>query len=180
MKKVDNEYILDTVYDLADGVGMKIDAFLDELVSHYGSVNTDLDGLPEEIAGELYEAREAKKERRKNDRRQREQEKEYEDIKRFKELFPDVKADDIPEEVWLSVEEGIPLPYAYALFEVTQLHLDNYAKGVNARNTESGAAVGGDGMTEPELTKERVERMSNSEVKSNYKNILKAMKSWKF
>jgi hypothetical protein len=34
-------------------------------------------------------------------------------FKQFLEAYPDVKADEIPREVWLKVNNGIPLLYAY-------------------------------------------------------------------
>lgn len=180
MKKVDNDYILDTVYDLADGAGMRIDAFLDALCEQYGEKEASLDGLPEEIVSELTDARQSKKDKRMSDRQQKESEKSSEEIKSFRSLFPDTAADDIPDEVWEEVASGVSLPHAYALYLVKDGKLNSYASGVNERNRESGAAIASDGSTEPVYTRESVEKMSDSDVKSNYKGILKAMKNWRF
>ena len=50
---------------------------------------------------------------------------------------------------------------------------------MNRRNGETSAAVG-DPAAEQEITKEQVERMSGKDVRKNYKNIIHAMKNWRF
>ena len=178
--KIDNDYILDTVYDLADEMNMRIDDFKEELCDRFGRGYKDFDGLPEEIAEELKNARDYKKEKRANDRKEAEKEKTDEDIKLFRSIFPDADADSIPDRVWEDVADGIPLPYAYALFVASEQELTGYAENVNEKNSESGAGIGNDGNTEPAYTREQVEKMSGTDVKKNYKGILKAMKNWKF
>lgn len=180
MKKITNDYILDTIYDLADEKDMRIDDFMEELCEHYGSGEKSLEGLPEEIASELRNARASKKEKRRNDREEADRKKADEDIKLFRKIFPDADADSIPENVWKDVSDGIPLPYAYALFVASENELSEYAENINEKNSGYGAKIGNDGNTEPVYTKEQVEKMSGNDVKKNYKGILRAMKSWKF
>ncbi len=180
MKRINNEHILDTIYDLADAAGMKIDAFLEKIEETFGEPMPSLDGVPEEIAQELYEARESKKAMRKQSRQKKSDEEASAEIKRFRELFPDVAAEDIPEEVWEDVAGGSTLSHAYALYMVGQDSLKRHADEVNARNSVKGAAASSDGSTEPVFTKEQVEKMSGKDVKNNYKGILKAMKNWRY
>ena len=157
MKRVNNEVILDTIYDLADRAGMKIDAFLEKIEDTFGEPLPDLDGIPESIAAEVYSGRESKKEMRKQNRMKKDKEDAAEEIKRFRELFPDVAPDDIPQEVWDDVAKGASLSHAFALYTVQQNKLQSYAKDVNSRNSAKGAAAGSDGSTEPIFTKEQVE-----------------------
>lgn len=180
MKTINNDFVLDTVYDLADEAGMKINDFLELLTEQFGPSEPSLDGIPEDIAAELEQARLDKKEKRKADRRSKEAEKVSAEIKRFRELFPEVEPESIPQEVWDEVAQGVSLPHAYALMAVTENLLDSYATNVNKRNSDSGAVLANDGETEPVYTREAVEKMSGSDVKKNYKGILKAMKNWKF
>lgn len=180
MKKINNEQILDTVYDLADAAGMRIDAFLEKIEETFGESMPSLEGIPEDIAQELLTARESKKAMRKQSRQQKSEDEASAEIKRFRELFPDVSADDIPEEVWEDVANGSTLSHAYALYTVSQDSLKRYADNVNSRNSVKGAAASSDGSTEPIFTKEQVEKMSGKDVKNNYKGILNAMKNWRY
>ena len=178
MTKITNDTILDTIYDLADANGVRIDVFIDKIVEEFGDRAYPTEGLPEEIVNELTDLREQKRLQRASDRMKREQESANEEIKRFRALFPEVAAEEIPDTVWAEVEGGIPLSYAYAYHLANEKKEANLADIVNARNNVS-AAITGDFATEPEFTREIVERMSDREVKRNFKNILKAMNSWK-
>ncbi len=180
MKRINNEQILDTLYDLADKAGMRIDRFMEQIEETFDTPLPDLEGIPEEIAQELLSARESKKELRRQERLKQNEEEGLAEIRRFRELFPQVAPESIPAEVWQEVGMGTSLSHAYALYLIEQERLNSHADSVNSRNSESGAAVGSDGATEPVYTKEQVEKMSGKDVKSNYKNILKAMKNWKF
>ena len=180
MKRINNEQILDIIYDLADGAGMRIDEFIAKLEEDFGEKMPDLDGIPEEIANELIEARETKKQARKESRIKKSDTEAAEEIARFRELFPDVKPEDIPESVWDDVTAGATLSHAYALYAVTQDSLKRHADDVNERNSKRGAEANSQGSTEPIFTKEQVERMSGKDIKSNYKGILNAMKNWRF
>ena len=179
MKKINNEQILDRIYDLADAKGMKINDFMTMLEEDYGDIIPDTEGLPQEIADELNAARESKKEMRKQARIQKSEQEAADDIKKFRELFPDVSAEDIPESVWEEVSKGESLVSAYALYKITEENLTRHAQDVNGRNARMGAKAVSDGSTEPVFTKEAVEKMSGKDVKKNYKNILQSMKNWK-
>lgn len=181
MKRINNEQILDRIYDLADSLGMRIDDFIMKLEDDYGEENLpQFEGLPEEIEAALKDAKQIKKEQRKQARLQKDQEEIEAEIKKFREIFPDVAADDIPDEVWADVENGATLSQAYALYKAASESLDRYAKGINDRNARMGAKAVSDGSTEPVFTKELVEKMSDKEIKNNYKGILKSMKNWRF
>ncbi len=179
MQRINNEMILDTVYDLADAAGMRIDRFMQKVKETFGEKEASLEGLPEDVAQELIAARESKKQLAR-DRREKERESANNaEIKSFREIFPDVSADDIPEEVWDDVAGGASLSHAYALYAARQSRLDDYAQDINRRNGETSAAAG-DPAAGQEITKEQVERMSGKDVRNNYKNIIHAMKNWRF
>ena len=58
-------------------------------------------------------------------------------------------------------------------------NINNIAENVNSKNSQMGAKAVSDGATEPVFSKESVEKMSDKDVKRNYKNILHSMKNWK-
>lgn len=180
MKTINNEQILDTIYDLADMAGLRIDEFLLKVEEEFGEQPQSLDGLPESIVRELASARELKKEARRQSRLQQTQDETANQIKRFKELFPDAAPEHIPESVWEDVASGIPLAHSYALYVITQDNMNRYAQNVNKRNLQKSAPAESDGSTEPIFTKETVEKMSGRDIKNNYKSILRAMKGWRF
>jgi len=180
LKRINNEQILDTLYDLASANGMKIDKFLEHIEDTFGEPMPNTEGLPQDVAMELLNARDSKKEMRRQNRLEKSKKETTAEIKRFRELFPDVASEDIPEEVWEDVSNGASLAHAYALYLVCQDNLNKRAEDINFRNSRRGAYASSDGATEPVFTKEQVEKMSDKDVKSNYKGILKAMKNWRF
>lgn len=180
MKRINNEQILDTIYDLADSMGLRIDQFIERVEEEFGDQPINTAGLPQDVVNELNNARENKKNQRKIDRQKKNETEMTQEIKKFREIFPDVSPEDIPETVWEDVQNGATLSHAYALHIASQDALNRYASGVNERNGKAGAYASSDGSTEPVFTKEQVEKMSNKDIKSNYKGILNAMKNWKF
>lgn len=179
MKRINNEQILDTLYDLADGLGLRIDEFLMRVEEEFGEQPIDTEGLPAEVIEELERGRSYKLFKNRAEREKRASDEMNAEIKRFRESFPDVDSDSIPESVWADVQAGIPLAYAYALYSVTLDGINKIASRVNRRNGDLEARAVSNGSTEPSFTKEQVEKMSGKEVKSNYKSILKAMKNWR-
>ncbi|MBQ8896021.1 MAG: hypothetical protein IKM32_04755 [Clostridia bacterium] len=180
MKRINNEAILDLIYDLADQNGLRIDDFIEKVEEEFGEQPIDTEGLPENIIAELEAAKSYRAKERKSERMKKSDEAMAEDIKRFRELFPDISAEAIPESVWEEVENGVGLAHAYALYALTEDSVNRIAEGVNRRNDGIGAKAESFGATEPSFTKEQVEKMSGKDVKSNYKSILKAMKSWRY
>ena len=77
MKTINNEKILDVIYDLADSNGMRIDRFLELIEEEFGAQPISTEGLPEEIVTELENARLTAREHKKQLRDQ----KKGEDIK---------------------------------------------------------------------------------------------------
>lgn len=180
MKGINNEQILDIIYDLADVNGLRIDEFIERLDEEFGEQPIDTEGLPENVIAKLDAAKGYRAEQRKAARARKSEEAMSEDIKRFRELFPDISAEDIPESVWEEVQNGVGLAHAFALYTLADANTRRIAESVNRRNGDIGARAESAGSTEPVFTKEQVEKMSDKDVKSNYKSILKAMKGWRY
>ncbi len=137
------------------------------------------ENLPDDVKATLIKAEEARREAREIKRRDRSEQSMKEDIKRFREYFPDVKPEDIPESVWNDAANGIPLSNAYALYIRIKDESDGKAREFNQYTDERSVPVGNDESEAP-YTKEEVESMPPSAVKKNYKKILNSIKGWKF
>lgn len=136
-------------------------------------------GLPEESAAYLNAARNERVANRKARAKAEEEKKLDEDVRRFRQIFPDVEAASIPEAVWEDMCGGIPLPYAYALYMAAGAGSKSYAEGVNAINDKAALPPVNGRADDGELTMEDVEAMSRQAVKSNFPRILRSMGKWK-
>lgn len=95
----------------------------------------------------------------------------------FRELYPEVPLSSVPDAVWDSVRNGIPLPAAFALAERRRLLLDRAAKESNRRNlSRSSGEVGQEAPGY--FSYEEVRRMTRDEVRENYNSILLSMQKW--
>lgn len=177
---INNEQVLDVIYDLASANGMRIDQFVETLKEAYGDPAIDTTDLPEDVIAELEQAKLLRKENRETKKKEQAAAKRKEDIDAFRKQFPEVKAQEIPESVWEEVAGGMDLLHAYAYYMLTKESDGGHAQQVNLDNSQRSAAATGDGSTEPSFTREEVEKMSRGDVKKNYKNILRSMSKWKF
>ena len=112
-------------------------------------------------------------------------EKKREDIDRkareyaeFRELFPNVDPDCLDPEVISSVESGIPITAAYALYE-KRIAAKNAATAAHNKATKQGGfgSVGRNAEIEY-FSPDEVRAMSRSEVRENYNKILRSMSNW--
>ena len=100
------------------------------------------------------------------------------DITLFHELFPDVKGDQIPAEVWESVEGGESLAAAYALYTIRQMRQEERIRKVNEENEKKAPPrIRHDGGQGEYFSPEAVKAMSRSEVRKHYDAILRSMES---
>lgn len=116
---------------------------------------------------------------RKDKKAKKEQEAVTKEVDRFRKLFPDVKPEDIPEEVWEKVAAGTPLTAAYAIYLCGAESKDRKAMQINTENERRSAPAGKDADAEQTFTPEQVESMSEESVKKNFKNIIRSLKNWK-
>ncbi len=101
------------------------------------------------------------------------------DIDLFRQLFPDVKADEIPQEVWDSVEEGQSLSAAFALHFVKKMREEEHIRRVNEENGKKAPPpVEGQEASSDYFSPEAVKSMSRKEIRKNYDKILSSMEKW--
>lgn len=99
------------------------------------------------------------------------------DCAEFEALYPDVPLSEIPDGVWESVKQGIPLAAAFALAERRRERLETVARDSNRRNRDRSS--GELSRETPDyFSYEEVRRMSSAEVRAHYDSILRSMKRW--
>ncbi len=103
-----------------------------------------------------------------------------EDVALFQTLFPEVKADQIPSEVWEAVEAGERLSAAYALYSLKQQKEKEAVQKVNEENAKKAPPMLHHDDSEGEyFSPEAVKAMSAKEIKKHYRAIMDSMESWK-
>ncbi len=132
--------------------------------------------IPEEI---LSLRAEVERLRAELSQKTREQERIMEEMGEFNRLFPKIALQDVPAAVWQSVENGIPLSAAYALYEKKNRQDALYAEEINRRNAEQSAGRAGLYTAGEYFSPDEVRSMSPSEVRANYKKIRESMKKWR-
>lgn len=102
-----------------------------------------------------------------------------EDIALFRTLFPEVKGEEIPQEVWDRVEGGESLAASYALFAVKQYREEQRVSRINEENGKKAPPPVEGGSAEGDyFSPEAVKNMSRSEIRKHYDKILSSMEKW--
>lgn len=112
------------------------------------------------------------------EKRRAETDKAAREYAEFRALYPDADAEALPEDVLKSVEAGLPLAAAYALYEK---RMQKRSADIAAHNKSTRQVSFGSVGKSPEsdyFTPDEVRAMSQGEVRANYSKILQSMKSW--
>lgn len=105
-------------------------------------------------------------------------EKLNEEYSNFKELFPDIKISELPDEVEKSVNTGVPLDAACALHKVRREAAEKKAAEVNESNRKLSAGAVRK-STSNYLTIEEISAMSQLEVRKNFDLVLESLQNLK-
>lgn len=170
---MERDYVYSLICELAQQAGLDVRDYADQL---YAERSLDYaDTLPSEIVDEILESRKNKREEKS---KIIEQEKLDEDIKLFRELFPNVNADAIPNEVWENVGSGMTLTAAYAIFQRKMDILGEHAENINAELANKAPIGLPENDGDSFVSSGEVENMTPAEIKKNYKKILLSLKKW--
>ncbi|MEA4833345.1 MAG: hypothetical protein VB118_12120 [Oscillospiraceae bacterium] len=102
------------------------------------------------------------------------------DIVKLRELFPSLKNEDIPDEVWERVKNGESLAASYALYFIENIKSREKIRELNEKNNKNAPPrFISDGGEENYFSPETVKQMSPAAIRKNYDTILKSMDSWK-
>ena len=113
------------------------------------------------------------------EQKQLEQEQTLRELGEFHRLFPDIAIKDVPDRVWESVERGIPLSAAYALYEKQELQARSHADLINRQNATRSAGKAGRHTSGEYFSPDEVRAMSQKQVHENYAKIMDSMKHWR-
>jgi hypothetical protein len=135
--------------------------------------------IPEEIIQELVENKRFREKYESEQQQKMQRSQQEQDFQTFLNEYPDVKAEEIPINVWREVEQGRSLVDAYMRHENQLLKQRLGVTEKNQQNAMSSVgAVRSNGATLPFYSREQVSKMSNAEVNANWKTINESMKKW--
>ena len=96
----------------------------------------------------------------------------------FAELYPEVSLKSLPDSIWESVKNGVPIAAAYALHERKASLERARAELVNNENSRSSSGSIDSPPTEDYFSPAEVRAMSAAEVRANYSTIIRSMSKW--
>ena len=96
----------------------------------------------------------------------------------FSELYPSVPLSTLPDSIWQSVKNGVPLAAAYALEESRTALASMRAEAINGENRNMSSGSLKNDSRRDYFTPEQVRAMSAAEVRANYTKIINSMSKW--
>ena len=167
------------IEEIPDGKGVTEVEELEPIEESVAEESSDGEGLREDIDKE----REALKAEISRLEQELEKRTTYhtrymEEIREFSEVFGRDSLERVPESVWKSMEDGVPLAAAYALYEKKNAKLLEKAEAVNKKNASMSAGAIGGAAERGFYSPDEVRAMSAQEVKKNYNLIIESMKKW--
>lgn len=144
--------------------------------------------IPKEYAEKLLKVDEleqwkAQQEQQRQAEQQRQQQQKHKQqmYAEFLQMYPEVKPEQIPKEVWQLVNQGHRLASAYAIHENKLLKQQQQTQQANFKNAESSTgSVKSPGKTGGYISKEVYEANKHNQkwMDANYSNLLTSMKRW--
>lgn len=127
------------------------------------------------LKGEIASLRE---ELRIRDEKERVDSRILKELSEFREYFPDVDVNQIPDEVWQQVRGGASMSAAFAL-NLRKLEISkSKVEGFNNQNRRLSAGSLLDGEGEKYYSPLEVKKMTPAQVKAHYDEIIESMRHW--
>ena len=190
VQALENDPRLGLINKLAEQSGMTSDEFISavEEQQRLSDLN-DLvsNNIPEEFAQEILENRKFRAVYQAEQTEKQKQEQLQQTVKEFLTIYPDVKTNEIPQNVWDEVNQGKNLIDAYAKHENNTLKtrlaelqqkLNINQSNINNEQSSTGSVTGHGEVENVHYTREQVSKMSTQEVMKNYNAIMKSRKTW--
>jgi hypothetical protein len=151
LKQLETDPRLSFVEEMANAYGMSPQQYIEAVkeAQEQERLNQLIEqNIPEEYAREMLESRKFREQFESEKRHKEQEERQMREYQDFFETFPNVKVEDISQETWLKVNQGVPLKYAYMEHENSILKREKNAQEVNAKNAEtSTGSVTGNGKS---------------------------------
>lgn len=138
--------------------------------------------IPEHIARRLIESEKKEKQWQQERAMLEQQQQKERNMLDFITAFPNVKAEEIPVEVWKNVESGIPLKYAYIEHQYKLIQNGQETQKKNQENADisTGSVKGKLDITNDHITAETFEAKKHDQswVKKNFTKIMESRAKW--
>ena len=97
---------------------------------------------------------------------------------KFYEYFPDFNLEQVPDEIWDKVKKGASLSAEFSLY-LRKIESEKKMVGdINKKNRQMSAGAIGMSEGEKYYSPSEVKRMSPSQVKAHYDDIIESMRHW--
>ena len=178
-----DEYIASQGYEW-NGKQIKTEAEYNQALKEKEIYDTyQSQGLPEDVIQKLAKVDQIESRWQAEEKARQQKEQRDADMMDFIKEFPDVKADDIPVEVWQANEKGIPLSYAYAKHALMIAKKAEEIAKANAENAKrSTGSVNGDGVANDSdfISYDAYEKNKSNQswVNKNFDKIMNSRAKW--
>lgn len=141
--------------------------------------------IPEDVAKEIMENRQFREQYKTKEQQLKEQERQTKEFDLFMKSYPEVKSDQIPENVWTEFQGGKSLVDAYAKHENSLLKQElakfketeaTKVKNAENANLSTGSVTGQGNLNDKPLTAEAIGNMSTKELSKRWKEVKQVMK----
>jgi hypothetical protein len=178
----------DFVESLARQQGMNVDEYMKAVNDHQRQQEIEslatANGLNNEMAEELYLLRQERKQREVRESELQAKERQNQEYMDFFKEFPDVSAEQIPNEVFefRAKNPNTSLVDAYVRHQYNQMINKNKTQEVNEKNAKTATgSVTGNGEAKTEyITKDAFEKNRHDKnwVRKNYEKLIKSRPKW--
>lgn len=100
------------------------------------------------------------------------------ELKVLMSIFPELNADDIPDEVFAACDNGRGLAAQYALVYLQKQKEKEETRKTNEKNSKTAPPDISGGDEDTFFTPDMVRGMSDKDVRRHYKAIMKSMEKW--
>lgn len=186
-KYEESKPVLSFVEELAQRNGMNVNEYLQAVKDYERQQEIETlstqNSLDPELAEELYLLRQERQEKESQKQQMAIQERQNKEYLDFVNAFPDVKPEEIPNDVWrIKDEEGLPLKVAYKLWEGDSLKRKLQINETNQANASSSTgSLTGNGSSSPTfISYDTFNKNKNDRnwVMKNFKQINDSRKNW--
>lgn len=162
MNDVENIFIEDV--DLSDTDGIAEEQVEEGEIDELSLLKSELEALRMEL--------------KSRDEREAQSSRMIKELTEFQEYFPEVELQSIPDEIWEQVKNGASLSASFALnlkkIEIERKKISDFNE--KNRRMSAGSLMQGEG--EKYYSPSEVKRMSPTQVKAHYDDILESMRHW--
>jgi hypothetical protein len=182
-QKYESDPRIQFVQGLAEMYGLTPEQYIEAVKQQEEQAKLDAliqQNIPQDVAQEILESRKFREQWEAEQAQKQQEELQRMEFMDFFQNYPDVKPEEIPQEVWERNTQGVPLKYAYMEYEHKNLkdRLGKLEKN-NSNSQSTAGSVTGQGAPEGAFfTREQVEKMSVAEVNRHWKAITESMKRW--